>query len=169
MWSNYMASLGYSKSALSTLWGFAAFIEMPSMFVAGALSDITGRAMMLALGAGGIGLVNLGYLALAASLPALIVIQVLRGFGYGSYTASAMVFAAESGDAHTRGKASSDFHAAGSLGQLAGTLIAGNLVQMLGFSALFLACGIVALIGAVCFVALAFRHRRSASVPAGRS
>lgn len=158
MWSNYMASLGYSKSALSTLWGFAAFIEMPSMFVAGALSDITGRAMTLALGAGGIGLVNLGYLTLAAVLPALIVIQVLRGFGYGSYTASAMVFAAESGDTHARGRASSDFHAAGSLGQLAGTLIAGNLVQVLGFSALFLACGIVALIGSACFVALASRH-----------
>ena len=161
MWPNYMASLGYTKSTLSTLWGFAAFIEMPSMFVVGALSDLTGRATMLAVGAGGIGLVNLGYLTLASYLPALLGIQVLRGFGYGSYTASAMVFAAESGDTRTRGKTSGVFYAAGSAGQLAGTLMGGNLAQFLGFSALFLACGIIGLISAGCFVALALSRGKT--------
>lgn len=159
MWPNYMASLGYTKSALSTLWGFAAFIETPSMFLVGALSDITGRAAMLAAGAAGIGVVNFGYLTLAAHLPALLGIQVLRGFGFGSYTASAMVFAAESGDARTRGKASGVFYAAGSAGQLIGTFMGGNLVQLLGFSALYLTCGLLGLVAAICFIALAARQR----------
>ncbi len=159
MWPNYMASLGYSKSALSTLWGFAAFIETPSMFLVGALSDITGRAAMLAAGAAGISFVNFGYLTLAAYLPALLGIQVLRGFGFGSYTASAMVFAAESSDARTRGKASGVFYAAGSAGQLLGTFMGGNLVQLFGFSALYLTCGLLGLVAALCFVVLAIRQR----------
>ncbi len=160
MWSNYMASLGYSKSALSTIWGFAAFIEMPSMLIVGALSDITGRAAMLVVGAGGISLVNFGYLTLAAYLPALLGIQVLRGFGYGSYTASAMVFAAESGNARTRGKASGVFYATGSAGQLIGTLMGGNVAQFFGFSTLYLICGLVALLSAACFTVLAVQQKK---------
>jgi len=163
MWPNYMASLGYSKSALSTLWGFAAFIETPSMFLVGALSDITGRAAMLAAGAAGISFVNFGYLTLAAYLPALLGIQVLRGFGFGSYTASAMVFAAESSDSRTRGKASGVFYAAGSAGQLLGTFMGGNLVQLFGFSTLYLTCGLLGLVAAVCFIALAVRQRAATS------
>ncbi|NJN84925.1 MAG: MFS transporter, partial [Caldilineaceae bacterium] len=42
MWPNYMAQLGYTKTAISSLWGLAALVEMPSMFVAGALSDTVG-------------------------------------------------------------------------------------------------------------------------------
>ncbi|MCX6040726.1 MAG: MFS transporter, partial [Caldilinea sp.] len=54
MWPNYMASQGYSKTAISSLWSLAALIEMPAMFLGGALSDVVGRATVLAAGGAGI-------------------------------------------------------------------------------------------------------------------
>jgi hypothetical protein len=43
MWPNFMATLGYSKSAISGLWGLAAFTEAPAMLAVGRLSDASAR------------------------------------------------------------------------------------------------------------------------------
>ena len=98
MWPNYMATLGYTNTAIGTLWGLAAFIEMPAMYLAGVLSDVMGRAMLLAAGGFAIAIVQLGYLLVAAYLPALLGVQVIRGFGFGAYTSTAMTFTAEQGE-----------------------------------------------------------------------
>ena len=157
MWPNYMATFGYSKTAISSLWSLAAMIEFPAMYITGALSDVAGRAVMLAAGGFGIALVQIGYMLLAQSLPLLLGVQVLRGFGFGSYTASSMTFAAEFGGQQHRGSRSGLFNAAGSAGQLAGSMLGGNLVQVAGFPALFAVCSTIAVASAICFLVLGRR------------
>lgn len=161
MWPNYMEANGYSKTTISSLWSLAALIEMPAMWLGGALSDITGRAVVLAAGGLFIATVQIGYMLLVASLPTLLGVQVVRGFGFGSYTSAAMTFAAEHGGKAQRGGNSGLFNTAGSAGQLAGSLLGGMLVQAAGFNTLYLVCAGLAVGSAVCFLLL----RRQGAVP----
>jgi len=154
MWPNYMEANGYSKTTISSLWSLAALIEMPAMWLGGALSDITGRAAVLAAGGVFIAAVQIGYLLLVTSLPALLGVQVVRGFGFGSYTSASMTFASEVGGKAQRGGNSGLFNTAGSAGQLAGSLLGGMLVQAAGFNALFLVCAGLAVGSALCFLLL---------------
>ncbi len=168
MWPNYMEANGYSKTTISSLWSLAALIEMPAMWLGGALSDVAGRAVVLAAGGMFIATVQIGYLLLVASLPALLGVQVVRGFGFGSYTAASMTLAAEVGGKAQRGGNSGLFNTAGSAGQLAGSLLGGMLVQAAGFNTLFLVCAGLAVCSAICFLLL--RRQRAISVteqPAG--
>ncbi|MEJ5197851.1 MAG: MFS transporter [Anaerolineae bacterium] len=157
MWPNYMASLGYAKTAISSLWGWAGLIEAPAMLLTGRLSDLFGRAILLAAGGIGAGLVMLGYLLLAGALATLLVVQVGRGIAFGSYTANAMTFAVEFGGEETRGANSGLLNTASSAGQLVGLYLGGTIVQLWGFQAMWTAFAVTAMLSAVCFLAL--RHR----------
>jgi MFS family permease len=161
MWPNYMSANGYSKTTISSLWSLAALIEMPAMWLGGALSDITGRAVVLAAGGVLIAVVQIGYMLLVAYLPALLGVQVVRGFGFGSYTSAAMTFAAEVGGKAQRGGNSGLFNTAGSAGQLVGSLLGGMLVQAAGFNTLYLVCAGLAVSSAICFLLL----RRQGAMP----
>lgn len=157
MWPNYMASLGYAKTAISSLWGWAGLIEAPAMLLTGRLSDLFGRAILLAVGGVGAGLVMLGYLLLAGALATLLVVQVGRGIAFGSYTANAMTFAVEFGGEETRGAHSGLLNTASSAGQLVGLYLGGTIAQLWGFQVMWTAFAFTALLSAVCFLAL--RHR----------
>jgi len=154
MWPNYMATLGYSKTAISSLWGLAAFTEMPFMYAAGMLSDLMGRALLLAAGGFAIALVQLGYILWARYLPALVGVQVLRGFGFASYTTTAMTYTTEQGDRRARGGASGLFYTAASAGQLVGMFMGGVLAQTWGFVTLYVVCGLLAATSGFCFLVL---------------
>ena len=160
MWPNYMASVGYSKTAISSLWSLAAFFEMPAMVVLGGLSDVVGRVIMLIAGGFGIAAVQVGYVLFVQSLPILLGIQVARGLSLGSYTSAAMTYAAESGTQATRGSSSGVFFATSSAGQLAGTLLAGTMAQAFGFAALYLTCAALATASGICFLAMRYRRAR---------
>jgi MFS family permease len=154
MWPNYMATNGYSTTTISSLWGLAALIEMPAMFLAGMASDVVGRAVVLAAGGFLIALVQIGYLMLVQYLPALLGVQVIRGFGFGSYTTTAMTFTAEYGEQQTRGGRSGIFNTTGSAGQLAGMFMGGMIVQGFGFATLYIITTVLALGSALCFLVL---------------
>lgn len=154
MWPNFMKEIGYTNTTIGNLWGLAAFFELPFMVAAGALSDLTGRTIMLAAGGLGIALTNFLYLSLAFVFPALLAAQVLRGFGFGSYTTSAMTYTAEFGGQSTRGRNSGLFSVAGSTGQLIGSLAGGTLAQARGFEFMFGFCATAALLSCICFLAL---------------
>jgi MFS family permease len=158
MWPNFMARLGYSKTAISSLWGLAALVEAPAMQLLGNFSDVVGRAPLLAGGGVGLAIVMLGYMTLARFLPALIGVQVVRGLAYASYTASAMTFAAEWGEQGQRGSHTGLFNTATGGGQLLGLLLSGVIVQVAGFEFLFGICGLSALLSGICFALLRYRH-----------
>lgn len=151
MWPNFMATLGYSKTSISSLWGLAAFVEAPTMYAVGSLSDAIGRVPLLAAGGIGVALVMLGYITLAHILPALAGVQVIRGFAFASYTTTAMTFTTEWGDRDSRGTHSGLFNAVTGAGQLFGLLISGTLAQAMGFEFLFALCAVTALLSSVCF------------------
>ncbi len=159
MWPNYMQTLGYSKTDSSTLWGLAALIEFPAMMIAGSLSDVIGRAPLLVAGGAFISLTNLGYLLLAGSLPFLLGVQVLRGFGFGSYTTTAMTFATEHSGQRSRGSKSGLYNTVASAGSLLGSFLGGTLVQAYGFQFLYGVCASLALGAAICFLLLRYQTR----------
>lgn len=159
MWPNYMNTLGYSKTTIGYLWGFAAFVEFPAMRLTGSLSDTLGRAPLLAAGGLGIMVVNLGYLFLAQILPLLLGVQIFRGFGFGSYTTNAMTYATENAESSMRGSRSGIYNSTASAGSLLGTLLGGTLAQHLGFHFLYGTCATLALCSAICF----FMLRRQAA------
>jgi DHA1 family multidrug resistance protein-like MFS transporter len=159
MWPNFMAKLGYSKGAISSLWGFAALVEAPAMRLVGYLSDLAGRVPVLMVGSLGVALVMLGYMTVARRLPLLVGVQTVRGVAYASHMATAMTFAAELGDRRTRGSNSGLFNTASGSGQLLGLLMGGTLAQNWGFEAMFGACAVAALLSGVCFLML--RHYSS--------
>jgi DHA1 family multidrug resistance protein-like MFS transporter len=159
MWPNFMARLGYSKGAISSLWGFAALVEAPAMRLVGYLSDLAGRVPVLMVGSLGVAVVMLGYMTVARRLPLLVGVQTVRGVAYASHMATAMTFAAELGDRRTRGSNSGLFNTASGGGQLLGLLMGGTLAQNWGFEAMFGACAVAALLSGVCFLML--RHYSS--------
>lgn len=159
MWPNYMQTFGYSKTASSSLWGLAALIEFPAMVGAGMLSDLIGRTPLLIAGGGFITLTNLGYLFLAGIFPLLLVIQVVRGFGFGSYTTTAMTYATEHSVQTNRGSKSGLFNTVSSAGSFLGSSLGGTLVQLAGFHFLYGVVAALALCSAICFTLLRYRTR----------
>jgi MFS transporter, DHA1 family, tetracycline resistance protein len=166
MWPNYLGSLGYSKTTISSLFSLAAFVEMPAMVVFGSLSDFVGRTIMLAAGGFVFALVQASYIFFVQNLPALLGIQVVRGLGYGSYTASAMTFATEQGGHEDRGSNSGLFNAMSSAGMLTGTMLGGTVAQAFGFTTLYALCAVMAAGAGACFLALRHRERRTGQVAA---
>ncbi|MEZ4864769.1 MAG: MFS transporter [Caldilineaceae bacterium] len=168
MWPNYMQTFGYTKTQSSSLWGLAALIEFPAMMVAGNLSDVVGRAPLLMAGGAFISLTNWGYLLLAGFFPFLLGIQVLRGFGFGSYTTTAMTFATEHTEQKSRGSKSGLFNTVSSAGSLMGSFLGGTLVQAFGFHFLYGVCATLALGAAICFLLLRYQTSKVQSpVPSG--
>jgi len=166
MWPNFMASLGYSKTAISSLWGLAAVLGAPSMWLAGQWFDVVGRAALLSAGGLGAPIVILGYSLLSRLLPALVGVQFVRGLSFGSFAANAMTFAVEAGDNRSRGRNSGLFNMVNGAGQLAGLLLGRTLAQAGGFAVKFAVSAGAALLGSLCFLALQRGTRqRAPAVP----
>jgi len=164
MWPNYMAELGYAKTEITRLWGLAALVEFPSMAVSGIVSDVVGRAPLLVAGGAFAAVVHIGYVTLASLLPALLIIQVIRGFAFGSFTTTGMTFAAEWGSQQRRGRNSGGYNAANGIGGLMGTFLGGTIVQLLGFGALYTVCAVLAAGSAVAFFLLRRQQKQQTIV-----
>jgi MFS family permease len=161
MWPNYLGSLGYSKTAISSLFSLAAFVEVPAMVLFGSLSDLMGRTIMLAAGGFVFALVQAGYILFVQNLPVLLGIQVVRGLGFGSYTSAAMAYTTEQGGHEDRGSNSGLFNAMSSAGQLTGTMLGGTIAQAFGFTTLYLLCAVMAACAGACFLALRSKGARA--------
>lgn len=159
MWPNYMSELGYSKTWIGGLWGLAAFVEFPAMYLAGIVSDLIGTAIVLAAGGLLVAVVNAGYLLFAIYLPALLWIQLVRGVGFATYTTSAMTFTTNFGIQRTRGRTSGIFYTTVSMGSLFGSYFGGTLAEWRGFEFMYGFCAISALAAGGCFLLLRQRHR----------
>ena len=159
MWPNFMREIGYTKTQVGAMWGLAAFIEFPAMFLAGMLSDLTGTVLILASGGFFIAIVNFGYLTFAHYFPALVGIQIIRGFGFGTYTTSAMTFTGNFGGTQARGRTSGLFYVATSTGHLAGAYMGGTLAEARGFGFMYGFCAISALMAGLCFLVLRRTYR----------
>lgn len=138
---------GYDRATFSQLWGIAAFVEVPCMLLAGILVDRLGRRPIFVAGLVGFSLVYLLYL-LAPPLPGLAATQVLRGFAFAAYTATALTMAIELAPPDARGRASGLYSSAQGLAQISGSWVGGPIAGALGFGTLFAVAAATVLSGA---------------------
>ena len=151
MWPNFMDKLGYSKTVISGLWGLAALVEAPAMWLVGGLSDVIGRVPLLVTGALGIVLIMTGYILLSHWLPALMGVQTVRGVVFASYTPTSMTFASEWGNQQQRGGDTGLYYAMNGAGRLLGLFMGGRIVQAFRFETLFVVCAVAGCLSGLCF------------------
>lgn len=161
VWANYMVTeLGYSQAAMSRLWSLASTTEFPLMIVAGWLSDRIGRLSMLSLGFLAWTVVFAGYV-LTPTMPWIIGVQLVRGFAYSAYTATAMTYATEVRSRAQRGWVSGLYSTAGSVGSILGAGMGGIQTQQMGFRAMIGTNAGLVLAGAIYLAGVAGARRRA--------
>src|SRR5439155_2980068 len=83
LWPVFMATIGYSKTAIGGLWALAALGEAPCMILTGHLSDRWGRKRVMLTGFVGMSGVYLAY-TLSPMLAWIVGVQLVRSFAYAS-------------------------------------------------------------------------------------
>jgi SET family sugar efflux transporter-like MFS transporter len=157
VWPIWVADdLGLGRAVFGQLWGLAAFVEVPCMAIAGLLVDRIGRRRTFVASLTVFASVYALY-ALVPTLSGLIVAQVIRGFAYAAFTATALTMAIEVSPPEGRGRAAGLFQTAQSLSSVAGSYSGGPFAQLFGFRALLGSAAGVALLGAA-YVELALRR-----------
>jgi MFS family permease len=158
VWPNYMVGeLGYTQGDVGRLWSFAAFFEFPLMILTGWLSDRIGRLPMLGLGLLAWVVVFGGYV-LVPVMPWIIVIQLVRGFAYAAFTATAMTYAAEARPKSERGWASGLYNSSSGIGNVLGSFTGGALAQFTGFRTMISINAMLILVGAIYVTVVAVRR-----------
>jgi PPP family 3-phenylpropionic acid transporter len=147
-WPVYMQSVGYSKTAVGSLWGLAAMGEVPGLLLAGYLADRWGRKRVLITGMSLMAGVFLGY-TVSTALLWLVAIQLVRSLAYSSYEAPALLYATELGLRHQRGRLASLFYAAGGVGSIAGSLLGGAIAREVGLVTMYRGVVVFMVLGSV--------------------
>lgn len=148
VWPIYVANVqGLGSAGYSRLWGLAAFLEVPSMLVAGRLADRLGRRTMFALAMVLFAAIYVAY-AVAPAPWGLVAAQIVRGFAYAAFTATALTAVVELAPPAERGRAAGVYQLSSGLAQIAGNSTGGPLSSRLGFPFTFLAAAAVTLAGA---------------------
>jgi MFS family permease len=159
VWPNYMVSeLGYSQADVGRLWSLAAISELPLMILSGWLSDRVGRLPMLCVGFLAWVVVFVGYVV-APMMPWIVFIQLVRGFAYSAFTATAMTYTAEARPRSQRGWVSGLYGSAGGIGSIIGASMGGTLSQLAGFRAMISTNAVLIFGGTVYLVVAAVRWR----------
>ena len=160
VWPIYMVGeLGYAKADVGRLWSLAAISELPLMILSGWLSDRVGRLPMLSVGFLAWALVFAGYV-LAPVMPWIIFIQLVRGFAYSAFTATAMTYAAEVRSKSQRGWVSGLYSSVGGIGSIIGAPMGGALAQYTSFRAMISTNAVLIFGGAVYLAVAAVRWTR---------
>ncbi len=141
VWPIWVAErLGLGRDGFSQLWGLAAFVEVPCMAIAGYLTDRFGRRLTFFAGLSLFAsvyamyfLVSIGALPVAA----LIFAQVMRGFSFASFTATALTMAIDVSPPAARGSAAGLYNIAQSFSQIVGNYAGGPVAQVFGYPTLF--------------------------------
>ena len=139
--------LGIPRSTFSQLWGIASFVEIPFMLLAGIMVDRIGRRPTFVAGLGGFALLYLTY-ALEPSFHGLVAAQILRGFAFAAFTATALTMAIDLAPPEARGRAASLYTMAQGLAQISGNWVGGPLASFVGFQALFTLSAMTVFLGA---------------------
>ena len=167
VWANYMVGdLGYSQTAMSRLWSLASTSELVLMIVAGWLSDRMGRLPMLSLGFVAWALVFAGYVVVPG-MPWILGVQLVRGFAYSAFTATAMTYATEIRGREHRGRVSGLYSAAGGVGAILGSAIGGLQTEWMGFRPMIATNAVLIFGGAVYLAVVAVRQGRARTQTGG--
>ncbi|NLE44413.1 MAG: MFS transporter, partial [Chloroflexi bacterium] len=87
-------------------------------------------------------------------------VQLVRGFAFSAFTATAMAYAAEVRSRGERGKVSGLYSSAGAIGSILGAPLGGTMAQLLGFRTMIAFNAIFIALGAVYLAIAAHRWNR---------
>jgi MFS family permease len=161
VWANYLVNdLGFTNTDVTRLWSLTALSEFPFLVLTGWLSDRMGRLPVLTLGLLGWAVVLLGY-ALVPFYPWIQVMQLVRGFAFGAFTATAMVYVTEVSTQAERGRASGVYSAFRGVGSIVGGTVGGLLAQLLGYVSLLFMCSGLLTVGGGYLAVVTVRARRA--------
>ncbi len=140
MFPNYVDFLGLPEGSANWLWGIAALTEGLLMPAIGYLSESWGNLLLILSSGVSLALVMAIYVnaRIWPSLPALIGGQPIRGWGYASFTVTSMLHVSLQGTRQTRAGNVGMYGAAMSAGNILGLAVGGQLVELRGFSFLFI-------------------------------
>jgi len=147
---------------------YTIFVVVASL-IAGAISDRTGRRKSIVIIAALIQALSAVMILVSPTFIGTAIAAAVMGVGYGAYMAVSLAFATDllpRPEHHARDLGVVNVSA--SLGQLLGPLLGAGLVALVGgFWLLFLAAGVLSVLGAIMTVAV--RPARAPSDPASRS
>jgi MFS family permease len=146
LWPVYMESVGYSRTAVGSLWALAAMGEVPCFVIAGYLADRWGRKRVLIMGMVLMACVYLGY-TISTNLLWLIVVQLVRSLAYASYEAPALLYTTEMGLRQQRGRLASLFYAASGGGGITGSVVGGAVAQETSLVTMYRGVVVIVLVG----------------------
>ncbi|HOK05747.1 MAG TPA: MFS transporter [Syntrophales bacterium] len=144
--SLYMAELGLTKSQIGALYTAGAVAGAVSSPFVGALADRLGRKRVLLASMTLFALVFLGY-ALSRTRLSLLAVQVCEGLAWASMGTSATALIADLVTVEERGKAMGIYNTTWNLGWIAGPTLGGTLSDAFGFTATFLLCTALTILG----------------------
>lgn len=148
VWGPYVStSLGYGPDGYARFWAIAAFVEVPCMLLVGYLADRYSRCLTFTLGLGGIALVFAAY-ALIPSTGGLIAAQILRGFAFAAFTATALTMVIELSPPEARGRVASLYQVSQGTAAMLGSYGGGPIAQAFGYRAIFLLSACTVALGA---------------------
>lgn len=147
-WPLYMKDMGYSQTAVGSLWGLAAMGEVPGLLLAGYLADRWGRKRVMIIGMSLMACVFMSY-TVSTVLAWLIVVQLVRSIAYSSYEAPSLLYATELGLRHQRGRLASLFYAAGGVGGITGSLLGGAVAREVGLVAMYRGVVVIMIVGII--------------------
>lgn len=147
-WPLYMKDMGYSQTAVGSLWGLAAMGEVPGLLLAGYLADRWGRKRVMIMGMSLMACVFFSY-TISTVLAWLIVVQLVRSIAYSSYEAPSLLYATELGLRHQRGRLASLFYAAGGVGGITGSLLGGTIAREVGLVTMYRGVVVVMVVGII--------------------
>jgi MFS family permease len=153
---------GHGRAVFAQLWGLAALVEVPCMLLAGYLVDRVGRRPTFVFGLVGFSVLYLIY-STEPPLAGLVGAQVLRGFAFAAFHATALTMAIELAPPEARGRASSLYTSAQGLAQIGGSWVGGPLAAGIGFRSLFVVAAATVLLGAAYSYVAVGRPRSRAS------
>ena len=153
MFPNFVVALGLPEEASSWLWGLAALVEGLLMPMIGMLSDSIGNGLLLISSGISLALVMAGYLGLRLPRinPLFLGAQLVRGWGFASFTVTSMMHAALLGNRKSRAGNVGIYGVAMSAGNIMGLAVGGQLVQWRGFAFLFVGCSVCYLTASILF------------------
>lgn len=157
------SSFGMAVSRSSTLIAIVTALSIPLYNLAGRLVSHFGPAAMLGLGIAaralallGLGVVALAHLAGATALPVIILFAVFQGI-WPLLSVAANDLAAASAP-FGEGEAMGLFNAAAAIASALGAIFGGAVADWLGYGAVSIFAGLVALVALACAVPLARHH-----------
>jgi MFS family permease len=163
-YSIQIVALGGSPGLVGIAWAFGAAIEVPYMYAFPRVAGRVGTERLVVVGS--IAFALRALLAAVVTDPiALVLIAPLEGVGFASVFVGGVTVVAARAPAGLGGTAQGLFSASSGLATILGSVFGGAVAAVVGIPGLFLACGVVSLVGTAIVAVALLGSRNTGRIP----